>query len=128
MACPLRRETPVVNDQQRNRFADALGRLCDDTELLQEMASVVVDDAAGRLDQLRDTLRVGDLGDAAYRSHQLRGMLSTFETGYPVSELQEVINAARVEQLETARRCFETVEPALRELIDEVAALKARHH
>lgn len=84
---------------------------------------MVVDDAADRLDRLRDTLRQGGLCDAAFRAHQLRGMLSTFETGYPVSKLQEVIDAARDEELGTARRRFEAVEPSLRALIDELAAL-----
>ncbi len=86
---------------------------------------MVVGDAAGRLDRLRETLDEGSLQDAAYRSHQLRGMLSTFETGYPVSELQEVINASRDHELGTARRRFDAVEPSLRELIEELAALSA---
>ncbi len=88
------------------------------------MAAIVVDDAGDVLKAFRQAIVDGDFTEAAHAAHQLKGMLSTFETGSPVIDLQEIIDAARNCDGDTASRRFDAIAPGLRQLIAELAELQ----
>lgn len=113
-----------MNTQQKARFAEALARLCDDADLLCSMASLVSADADGVLDELREHLRRGDVAESARSAHKLKGMLSTFETGSPITELQELIDTARRGDGAACRRQFASLEGKVETLLTEIGQLQ----
>ena len=113
----------VVTNEQKQRFADALDRVAGDTELLIAIASLVSEDAPQVFENLKSQLAADELDEVAATGHQLKGMLSTFETEGPVLCLQELIHAARrgdgAETKELLHRC----EMEINTLIHEIRQL-----
>lgn len=112
-----------MTEEQVKRFSEALARLSGDEELLVAMATMVADDAPAIVEQLDEQLGRESLTDAASTAHKLKGMCSTFETGSPVLELEEVIYAARAGKAEEARSTYDTCQPRLHQLLGEIAEL-----
>lgn len=112
-----------MTEEQIKRFSDALARLSGDEELLVAMASMVVDDAPVIVRELQDQLEQESLTDAATTAHKLKGMCSTFETGSPVLELEDLIHAARSGKADEARATYRSCRPQINELLGEIAAL-----
>lgn len=113
-----------MNETQKQRFADALARLSDDTELLCSMASLVIADADEVVARLRLAVEQGRCEEAARSAHQLKGMLSTFETGSPVIELQELIDAARAGDAATTREQHQLLQQDVQQLLNEIQNLQ----
>jgi len=111
-------------EYQKKRFGDALSRIAGDLELLIALAEFVVVDAPEVLAELRAQVAAGQLRDVAATAHKLKGMLSTFETGGPVMELQEVINAAKDGSWEECRSAFRQCDDGISFLINEIATLQ----
>ena len=65
----------------------------------------------------------GELAEAAKVGHALKGLLSTFETGEPVSELQPLIDAARAGDEASVTSVHASVRPQLNTLVTEIGAL-----
>jgi hypothetical protein len=114
-----------VTEEQLKRFSEALARLSGDEELLVAMASMVVDDAPIVINELQCHLDQKALPEAAGHAHKLKGMCSTFETGSPVVELEDVIHAARAGKLDDACETFNRCKPQIKQLINDIAELKA---
>ncbi len=94
--------TYSLTEMQQRRFADALKRIDGDAELLVTMAEIVSEDSVEVIAELDQAVSEVDpenvdrrLQQAADAGHSLKGMLSTFETGFPVDTLQRFITAAR---------------------------------
>ena len=113
----------VVTNEQKQRFADALKRVADDTELLIAIASLVSEDAPQVFENLKTQLAAGELEDVATIGHQLKGMLSTFETDGPVLYLQDMIHAARRGDGHEAKDSLQRCESEINVLINEIRQL-----
>lgn len=111
-------------DLPGERFPEALRRLSGDRSLLREMATIVLEDVDPILEQIRDGLEQQDGPGVARAAHQLRGMLSTFETGPPVADLQTVIDSARDGDHALATARFDSLLPALRRLFMDLERLR----
>ncbi len=99
----------MITTEQKHRFSGALQRVAGDTELLVSIAALVSEDAPQVYAELKTQLGDGDLAGVAMTGHQLKGMLSTFETDGPTIMVQQLIHAAREgkqrEAEETLRHC-----------------------
>ena len=113
-----------MNEQQTERFSEALVRLAGDESLLEAMAAMVSDDAPVVLSELSDHIENGRTEPAARTGHKLKGMCSTFETGSPITELEDVIRAAKVGDADETQRLFQECQGGVVELIEEIRALK----
>lgn len=114
-----------MNEEQKIRFAEALHRLSGDCDLLVAMASMVKADAPVIWREVQDHMESEQWQDMAASGHKLKGMLSTFDTGSPIPELQEMIVAARKERISEAKACFGTCRPAVEQLMREITDLGA---
>tara|TARA_R110002111_G_scaffold182531_1_gene248035 strand:- start:127 stop:486 length:360 start_codon:yes stop_codon:yes gene_type:complete len=111
----------AMTEEQKKRFAEALDRVSGDCELLAAMATMVTEDAPDVLAGLREQVAQDDMLAAAATAHKLKGMLSTFDTGGPVPELEQLISAARKghsdEVVSTLSSCVPEVENLLKEIV-----------
>ena len=85
---------------------------------------MVVTDAEDVLAKLTRSIDAGDTASVAVTAHQLKGMLSTFETDSPVTELQELIETARRKDTAATRDQFQSLQPQLADLLAEIAELQ----
>ncbi|MDA8744322.1 hypothetical protein N9N28_06810 [Rubripirellula amarantea] len=108
---------------QRQRFSAALTRLDGDEDTLVMLAEMVTEDAPTMVAQLESEIDSGKLEDVAQTGHALKGLLSTFETGQPVSDLQPIIEAARSGDSGEVAVLFKSAQPRLRELVSEIGNL-----
>ncbi len=116
-------DMPDLSESQRARFSAAIVRLDGDEETLIMLAGMVSEDAPTMLEQLRSDINSRQLNDAAQTGHALKGLLSTFETGTPVSDLQPLIDAARTGDLRTVSSLSKGLMTNLSQLIIEVREL-----
>lgn len=112
-----------MNDIQKRRFAEALDRVAGDEETLTLLATIVVEDAPRMIADLHTQISSQSLGDAASTAHSLKGLLSAFETGEPVSELGTLIEAARQGDRRELHAVHRQVEPKLNSLVSEIGML-----
>ena len=117
------RQPKKMTESQRQRFSAALGRVAGDEEELEMLAKIAAEDAPGLLSQLEDHIQQCELAEAAKVGHALKGLLSTFETGEPVSELQPLIDAARAGDDASVASVHASVRPQLFTLVTEIGAL-----
>ncbi len=85
---------------------------------------MVVTDAHEVLEKLTRSIEGGDTASVSVTAHQLKGMLSTFETESPVIELQELIETARRKDADATRDQFQSLQPQLAELLEEISGLQ----
>ncbi len=85
---------------------------------------MVVTDAQDVLTKLTRSIEAGDTASVSVTAHQLKGMLSTFETDSPVTELQELIETARRKDAEATGEQFRSLQPQLAELLAEISELQ----
>ncbi|MCC9658345.1 hypothetical protein [Rhodopirellula halodulae] len=114
-----------MTEDQRQRFAEALQRVAGDEEMLVMLANIAAEDGPPMLKQVQSSVENGNLTEAARTGHALKGLLSTFESGAPVNELQPFIDAARNEDTDTAKVAHRSVSPKLEQLMVEIQALAA---
>lgn len=112
-----------MNNYQRARFAAALNRMAGDEELMEAMAELVVADTPAILSELKDQFDQNEPYEAASTAHKLKGMLSSFETGSPIPELQSVIDELRAGRLGEAQRIYQCCHGAIEELVAEIGEL-----
>ena len=113
-----------VTPAQKDRFREAIDRLAGDAELLCAMAEMVAEDAPPTLQRLEKAIDCHDAEQIDRAAHALKGMLSTFETRSPVIELGEIVDAARSGSVPEAAVLFQSVRPAINDLLVEVNQLK----
>ena len=113
-----------MNQEQKERFADALARVSGDTEILATLASIASEDAPELLHRLEESIEVGDWSGYARTAHSLKGLLSTFETHEPVSRIQPLIDAARQADGDAVIARHATLRAKLQALIAEIESLK----
>ncbi len=118
----------MITTQQKQRFSGALDRVAGDTELLISIAALVAEDAPEVLVALKSNLVAGNLQEVAAAGHQLKGMLSTFETDGPTIQLQQVIHTAREGDLKEAKAVFSRCEGEIGQLMKEIALLAETPH
>ncbi|QDS88630.1 Hpt domain protein [Rosistilla ulvae] len=114
-----------MNDEQTSWFAGALNRLSGDVELLISMAEIVSEDAPEIVAELEAQLEAGAVDPIVSAAHKLKGMCSTFETGPPVSQLEDLLHAARREQVDEARAIYSRCAPNLQALLIRVKELSS---
>lgn len=112
-----------MTEQQIERFSEALERLSGDQDLLIAMAEIYVADAPEVLETLARQVEEEDTKVAATTAHKLKGMCSTFETGSPMTELEELVQSAKHGRTEAARATFKICRPQIESLLAEVTAL-----
>lgn len=115
-----------LSEEQHIRFAAALERVGNDDRLLVSLAQITAEDAPILMAQLECNIESGDLNSVAATGHALKGLLSTYETGSPVAELQLLIEAARSGDRTEVRKVLAYQRPILIEFIGEVQKLTAR--
>ncbi len=113
----------MLTPEQQQRFQEAIKRLGGDSDLLITMAMLVSEDAPQMLNNLELQLHDGQLQEASATGHSLKGLLSTFETGSPVKELQPVIDATRAENRERARELWLGCKSSIETLIASISEL-----
>ncbi len=112
-----------MTDAQRKRFAEALDRLAGDEETLLMLAGIVVEDSPSMMTQLSEWASQGDMEGYARTAHALKGLLSTFETGEPVSELQSAIDSAREGNAAVVQKTHGELVPEIERLIEEIDSI-----
>ncbi len=112
-----------MNEKQKVRFAEALQRVSGDCELLAAMAAMVAEDAPAVVNDLHEQVAAKEMQQVAATGHKLKGMLSTFETGGPVLELEELILCARKGQTQEAEALFKLFERQINELLNEITSI-----
>ncbi len=113
-----------MTDEQKKRFAEALDRVAGDCDLLTAMASMVAEDAPGVLNDLKEQVADNDMAAVASTAHKLKGMLSTFETGGPVLELEELIADARRGNSEQVSAALDSCAGDIEKLVGEITMLE----
>jgi hypothetical protein len=112
-----------MNEAQRKRFAAALQRVAGDEDMLVMLANIAAEDGPPMLKQVHESVKTGDWNEAARTGHALKGLLSTFEAGPPVDQLQPFIDAARSSDAAAAQQTHASVEPKLQQLLVEIETL-----
>ena len=117
----------VVTEEQKIRFATAIDRVAGDVDLLVSIAAIVTEDVPAVFAKFKEQLATGLLTEVTVTGHQLKGMLSTFETRGPVVLLQEVISSARKGNQQEADDTFHRCAVGISSLIEEIKQLGAAH-
>ena len=117
----------TLSEAERTQFSDALQRVGGDEEMFIELAEIVAEDAPGMLAELEDQLRSDQLSEVAQTAHALKGLLSTFQTGPPVSQLQPFIYEARLGHTESATMMFHDLKPSLKHFVGQVQQLNEKY-
>lgn len=112
-----------MTEQQKQRFADALNRVSGDEDMLSMLATIAVEDAPPMMESLAAQIADHSLAEVARTTHSLKGLLSAFETGEPVSELESLIEAARSDDGSEATHVFQRIKPSLQTLMAEIKAI-----
>ncbi len=112
-----------MNEIQQQRFADALIRLSGDAETLKMLAAMASEDAPVLLKKIDGAIAEGDQVALGKSVHSLKGLLSTFETSEPVSELNPIKEAVDNGDLVEAQTRYEHLRPALQNLMKEINGL-----
>ncbi len=112
-----------MDEQQQHRFAAALTRLAGDQNLLSMMAKMATEDAPILLSRMDEALAKPDMESFAQTAHALKGLLSTFETDSPVTDLQDAIDAARKSDVDATKKLDSQLRPRLQTLLSEVESL-----
>jgi hypothetical protein len=113
---------------QRDQFSEALQRVAGDEELLISLAEIASEDAPPLLDSLSKQVEDGEAKLAAQTGHALKGLLSTYETGSPVEELQAVIDLARANDVPSCQQLFRSIVPSLQRLLRQINQLAVQDH
>ncbi len=87
------------------------------------LAGMVAEDAPSLLTKLHTDIQSSEFNEAAGSGHALKGLLSTFETGTPVSEIQPLIDAARRSDCKAVSLLFTEIHTSLETLIDEIQGI-----
>ena len=112
-----------LSQSERERFSGALHRVAGDEELLITLAQIIAEDAALILEKLETQLQERRLNEFAQSAHALKGLLSSFETGPPVKDLQSIIDAARQDDFQAVQALFRIVQPCLHTFVSQVGRL-----
>ena len=123
----LRAASVVVTEEQKIRFATAIDRVAGDVDLLVSIAAIVTEDVPAVFAKLQAQLATGRLTEVPATGHQLKGMLSTFETRGAVVLLQEVIDSAREGNQQGADDAFHRCVAEIGSLIEEIKQFGAAH-
>lgn len=121
----LRTSSPVITEEQKIRFATAIDRVSGDIDLLVSIAAIVTEDVPEVFAKFKDQLATGNMAELPITGHQLKGMLSTFETRGAVVLLQEVIVSAREGNQQGADDAFHRCAAEIGSLIEEIKQLGA---
>lgn len=103
----------------------ALDRMNGDWDLFLQVAQVLIEDAAGLLDELRRAVACGDAAQIARLAHCLKGSVSNvsaLSVGEAALRLEQL---ARRRDLTDARQCLDLVERQVALLIPEMTAVIA---
>ena len=112
-----------MNDKQRERFSSALNRIGNDEETLVMLAEMAAEDAPQLLNKMDGQVAEQQWSGYARTAHSLKGLLTTFETGDPVSEIQGLINEARAENGNAVSAAHTKAKPKLFALVREIDQL-----
>ena len=123
----VRTASLVVTEEQKIRFAIAIDRVAGDVDLLVSIAAIVTEDVPAVIAKFKDQLATGKLTEVPVTGHQLKGMLSTFETRGAVVLLQEVIASAREGNQQGANDAFHHCDAEIVSLIEEIKQLGTAH-
>lgn len=114
-AADRRSQVPAqLNPCKASVFAEALGRLGGDEELLRELAAILVDDVPPLVQGVQSAIQAGDFGEAHRDAHALKGLVVTFDErgcGLMISELMTALkenNSQEIHRL--SHSCIEAVE------------------
>ena len=116
---------PSLNPSLRERFAEALGRLAGDEEMLVTLAEIAAEDGPLLLDKLKIEVQDQATAETAKTAHALKGLLSSFETGEPTLRLQPLIESARNDEASDVQAIFNSLEADLRSLLSEIQTLSS---
>ena len=108
-----RRNKPAVNSNpcEASVFAEALGRLGGDEELLRELAAILLDDVPPLVEGIQNSIAAGDFDEAHRDAHALKGLVVTFDErgcGLLISELMAALKDN--DEHEVHRLCHTCVE------------------
>jgi HPt (histidine-containing phosphotransfer) domain-containing protein len=124
MESPSTQDYATFNSQLANLDqALALERVGGDTELLQEVARLFLDDCPNSMAMIRSAIKANDAKALERAAHNLTGAVANFgaeATVHAALRLEEIGRAGRMDQVETA---FQTLEAALARLTPELTAL-----
>ena len=108
------------------RFFDAVERLDGDVTLLRRMASVTSEDLPGVAEAAEQAIAEENCEHAIQFLHQLKGMLSTFESQGVTLEVQDMLNTARRGDIQSVKKLFHVNKREIHELVSQVARLANR--
>lgn len=122
---PLNRtsDRTVMNEAQKQRFAEALSRLAGDEEMFETLALICAEDAPAMWGKMATQIEQGDLAAYAKSAHAIKGLLSTFETNEPVCEIQSAIDAAREGDSKAAKALHSSLHGSVEKLIGEIESV-----
>lgn len=106
----------------QHRFAKALDRLEGDVELLRDMAAMTTPKMPALLGDADECMGRLDCAGAVRALHQLKGMISTFDSDHVPLKIQELLDVGRQGDLATMRERLQTHRVAIDELIRAIRA------
>jgi HPt (histidine-containing phosphotransfer) domain-containing protein len=124
MKSPSAQDHVSFNSQLANLDrALALERVGGDTELLQEVARLFLDDCPNSIASIRSAIEAQDAKALERAAHNLKGAVANFgaeATVHAARRLEEMGRTGQLDQVETA---FQALKAALERLTPELTAL-----
>jgi two-component system sensor histidine kinase/response regulator len=108
--------------------AEALARVCDDLDLLAELAELFAENRARLLEELSRAVAEGDPHGIDRAAHALKGSISTFSTRKPYELARELEFCGKEGRLEQAPLLFDALTTYVQQLEQALAAFLAGHH
>ena len=117
----------MTDDEIQERFRDALVRLDGDIDLLCDMAALTAPDCPAVMKKVEGFLEQRDCDGAARSLHKLKGMLSTFDDGEVIGQIQELLDFARRGNLDELADCYAQRSDRIRAFIASIDGLAVRN-
>jgi PAS domain S-box-containing protein len=105
---------PTVNiEELREKFSDS-------EDILKEMVSIFLRDTPGRMEGLREALKVGDVKESVELAHKLINACGVMTALRASSLAYRIEEALHEDQLEQARRLYESLRGELSQVLEVV--------
>ncbi|ANE58023.1 response regulator [Methylomonas sp. DH-1] len=114
---PIARHSNTGTDDIVWDFATSLKHLDNDTELLQDMVDLFIEDSPARLSDVENALAIGDLPALANAAHAIKGMAGHFCAGRLTALAADLEHSARHSDTADFAEMVKAVRNAVNELI-----------
>jgi two-component system, sensor histidine kinase and response regulator len=127
---PSKSSAPPRTELQTRSWnkAEALGRIGDDEELLQELCQIFLEESPKLLQKLRQAVGNGDSDGVMRAAHSLKGESSYLGAGATSRAAQQLEEMGRTKDLSRAHETFAVLEKEVASLHYQLKELAESHH